>query len=128
MSLWTFKCYISEFGVDYVGEWYENLPPKAQAKLDTILEHFRDTPHTEWSSNHFFPLTGHEGIYEIRFRISKVLYRPLGCFGPNRGEFTFLVGAREHGDDFEPRRAPETADERRITLSRQKERAHECSF
>lgn len=128
MSLWTFKCFISESGTDYVGDWYEDLPPKAQAKMDTILEHFRDTPHTEWSSNHFFPLSGHDGIYEIKFTIKNVVYRPLGCFAPSRGEFTFLVGAREHGDAFEPRRAPDTADERRAILLKDKERANECSF
>lgn len=128
MPPWVFKCFVSETGADYFADWYESLPPKAQAKFDTLLEHFRDTPHTQWSTNHFFPLTSHGGIYEIRFRINKILYRPLGCFGPERSEFTFLVPAREHGDAFEPRNAPELADDRRGIILRDKERAHECTF
>ncbi len=129
MGLWTFKCYISENGRDLIGDWYSSeLSPKAKAKFDTLLEHFRDTPHTKWGSSYLRPLTGYEGIFEICFQVLNVVYRPLGFFGADRYEFTFLIGAREHGDRFEPKTAPDTAQERMGDVLINKERAHECNF
>lgn len=106
---------------------YMNLPPKAQAKFDTIIEHLRDNPHTNWGG-YISPLTGHEGIFEIKFMSNRIVYRPLGCFGPDRHDFTLLIGAREHGDAFEPRNAPNIANDRRTVILQNGERAHECDF
>ena len=39
-------------------------------------------------------------------------YRPLGCYGPDRNEFTLLIGAKEIGSKFEPKDAPNKAMER----------------
>src|SRR5690349_7024534 len=103
MPLWVFKCFLSENGRDVIDAWYQELAPAAQAKFDTILEHLRDAPHTQWSTHFVYPLTDSDGIYEIRFKIRNVLYRPLGFFGPSRHEFTLLVPAREQGDRFVPR-------------------------
>jgi hypothetical protein len=111
-----------------VDEWYDTLPPKAQAKLDTLIEHFKDLPHTKWGSNYLKELEGYEGIFEIRFSANKVVYRPLGFFGSGRGEFTFLIGAREHGDRFEPITAPATADTRMKDVRRNGKLAYECGF
>jgi len=46
-----------------------------------------------------------------------VQYRPLGCYGPERREFTLLIGAVEKGGKL-PRAALEAAVQRRkIILS-----------
>lgn len=45
------------------------------------------------------------GIGEIRFEYKNVQYRPLGFWGPNRNEFTFLFFALEISDRFEPETA-----------------------
>src|SRR5687768_8178315 len=83
MPLWTFKCFLGNSGDDLFDIWYNNQAYQAQAKLDVIIEHFRDKPHTKWGGSYFFPLTGYPGIFEIKFRVANVLYRPLGCFGPD---------------------------------------------
>jgi hypothetical protein len=111
-----------------IDDWYAGLPHKAQAKLDNLIEHFRDNPHHKWGSNYLKPLVGYDGIFEIRFQLLNVLYRPLGYFGPKRGDFTFLVGAWEQGDEFVPRGAPDTAIERRAIIQLDEDRAHECDF
>ena len=128
MALWIFKGFLSESGRDIFQEWYEQLPARAQAKFDTILEYLRDTPHTQWFTIVVLPLSEAEGIFEIRFKIRNVLYRPLGCFGPGRGEFTLLVPAREHGNRFEPTNAIALAETRRILVLKDKGRAGECNF
>ena len=128
MAVWIFKGFLSESGRDLFQEWYEQLPERAQAKFDTILEYLRDTPHTQWSTTVVLPLSEAEGIFEIRFKIRNVLYRPLGCFGPGRGEFTFLVPAREHGNRFEPNNAIALAEARRTLVLKDKGRARECDF
>lgn len=128
ISMWTFKCYITENGRDVIAEWYEGLPIKAQAKFDWCISSFRDLPQHLWSKEHFEPLKGFEGIFELRFTINNIVYRPLGCFAPHRHDFTLLIGAREHGDRFEPKNAPKTALERRLIILESEERACECDF
>jgi hypothetical protein len=128
MSLWTFKCFLSEQRRDIIDEGYQGLPSAAQAKFDTILEHLRDTPNGQWNSNIVCALTDSDGIYEIRFKVRNVLYRPLGFFGLNRYEFTLLVPAREQGDRFVPRNAISRAEERKRIVLQNKERACECDF
>jgi len=128
MPVWIVKGFFSEYGRDIFQEWYEQLPERAQAKFDAILEYLRDTPHTQWSTAVVLPLSEAEGIFEIRFKIRNVLYRPLGCFGPDRGEFTLLAPAREHGNRFEPKNAVALAETRRIIVLNDKRRACECSF
>jgi hypothetical protein len=128
MVLWVVKCFLSEHGRDVIDEWYCALSASAQRKFDTILEHLRDTPHTQWSTHLVYPLADSDGIFEIRFKIRNVLYRPLGFFGPDRGEFTLLVPAREQGNDFVPRNAKTLAEERKNIVLNDRGRAHECGF
>jgi len=128
MPLWTFKCFLSQANQDLFDLWYGAQSDAAKAKLDVIVEHFRDKPHTKWGGNYFFPLTGYSGIFEIKFRVANVLYRPLGCFGPDRMDFTFLIGANEQGDEFVPLNAPEIATQRMAVIKADRNRAHECDF
>lgn len=129
MVIWTFKCFLDESGQDVMDDWYENeLTVKAQARFDKILEHFRDSPLTAWGSNYFKQLEGYEGIYEIRFTVNNIVHRPLGCFAPFKNDFTFLIGAREQGDRFVPKTAPETAQKRRDIILKDFNRAYECHF
>lgn len=129
MSPWVFKCYRDENGNDLMNDWYKKeLTVQARARFDKILEHFRDLPNTSWGSNYFKQLRGYDGIYEIRFTVNNIVYRPLGCFDPFKGDFTFLIGAREQGDEFIPRKAPEIAEKRRDIIIKDPKRAYECSF
>lgn len=128
MPLWTFKCFLSKTGQDLFDLWYGSQVDAAQAKLDVLVEHFRDKPHTKWGGNYFFPLTGYPGIFEIKFRVANVLHRPLGCFGPERMDFTFLIGANEQGDEFVPPTAPQIAVQRMEIIKKDRSRARECDF
>jgi hypothetical protein len=129
MALWLFKSYLDENGADVIANWYATeLNVKEQARFDKLLEHFRDNEQTEWGGNYFKPLSGYDGIFEIRFEVQNILWRPLGFFGPNRSEFTILVGAREKGDAFIPKSAPNTALKRRDIVLKDNSRSYECSF
>lgn len=91
MDLWTFKGFVDENGVNVFDEWYKELPKQAQAKIDWLLtELFPSRTFIEWGAKHIKKLEG--DIYEVRFEIDKIAYRPLGAFAPNKNDFTFLVG------------------------------------
>ena len=126
MGLWIFRCFLSVSGRDLIGEWVHALPQKAQLKLQIILQHLRDSPVDDWVRPFFAPLE--QGIFEVRFKSRNVLFRLLGFFGPRSGDFTFLVGAREHGDRLEPRNSLETAQQRRQIVLAEDRRSHECTF
>lgn len=128
MSLWNFKCYKSPAERDPIGDWYRDIPVGARAKFDVCLEYFRDNPQNLWGSERFKPLTNYDGIFEVRFAFKNILYRPLGYFGPDRHDFTFLIAAREQGDRFVPRNAPDLAIERKKQIERSEATANECCF
>ena len=129
IPLWIFKGYLNDRGENVIDAWYEHdLPIKAKARFDKILEHFRDSPRTAWGGTYFFPLTGYDGIFEVKFTVQNIQYRPLGCFGPGKAEFTFLIGAREIGNAFDPKNAPGIAAKRREEISKYPNKANECSF
>lgn len=104
---WTFKCFKSSSGTNEIRKWLRALPEKDQAKIDArirqleILKTLRE-PYVK-------PLTGYAGLFEIKVFSGNVQYRPIGCYGPERREFTILFGAIEKGNRFEPRNAPDTA-------------------
>jgi hypothetical protein len=110
MKIWTFKKFI-ERGVSDVDGWRKGLPPKARARMDVIISHLEIT--LDWRDiKYVTPLSGYEGILEIKFIVQNRQYRPLGCYGPKRS-FIMLIGAEEKGGKFEPLSAPETAVKRR---------------
>jgi len=112
MNIWTFKIYVNQN--NDVSSWLDGLPHKAKARLDLILRHMEITK--DWTQTPYFtPLTGYNGISEIKFIVQNIQYRPLGCYGLASNEYTILIGAREKGNRFEPINAPE------IALSRKKE-------
>jgi hypothetical protein len=105
--------YIDERGANPIAAWLTDpreVPIKAKAKIDRILLQLADTP--IWVRPLTSNLDTHEGIVEIRIQHMNVLYRPLGFRGPGDGQFTLLCPAREQGDEFIPRNAPMTAENR----------------
>lgn len=121
MKEWTFRVFWDDGKVSDFLEWRKRLPHRARAKLDKIITYMEITK--DWTNTKYFrPLSGYEGIAEIRFFINNKQYRPLGCYGPKKGEFTLLVGAEEKGNRFRPLSAPETAKRRRLLVLREGER------
>jgi hypothetical protein len=68
-------------------------------------------------------------VYKLRIRSEGVQLRPMLCKGPisNDLEYTLLLGATERGDHYQPRNAPELAEENRevVLMDRSRRRLHE---
>lgn len=109
-SEWAFRDFLDGRGLNVVREWIITLSPAAQAKIDTILLLLR--VQKVWPPQYVSALRGYSGIYELRAGSSGVQYRPLGCHGPGRKEFTILIGTVEKGGKL-PKRDCETAVERK---------------
>ncbi len=112
---WTFKVFVDQNGSSDFLIWRKELSPKARQRMDQIINYMEFTK--DWTQTAYFrPLTGYAGICEIRFIVSNTQYRPLGCRGPDPGMFTLLVGAKEQGDEFVPKGAPDLATRRRAMV------------
>ena len=109
-SEWAFRDFLNGRGLNVVREWIVTLPPAAQAKIDTIILLLQ--VQKVWPPQYVSALQGYSGIYELRAGSCGVQYRPLGCHGPRRKEFTILIGTVEKGGKL-PRRDCETAVERK---------------
>ena len=115
MKEWTIQVYQDERGnCDFLA-WRDALPPNAKARMDNIIEFLEVTK--VWSGTSYIKqLKGYNRIYEIRFIVSNIQYRPLGCYGPTRKTFVFLIGATEQGDEFNPKNAPWKASKRKSKI------------
>jgi len=109
--LWKIRCYRSTRGVDEVRKWYDGIPTRAQVKFRGRVSFLAQTPRSGWKREPFDLLTGYD-LGEIRFNVGGVEYRPLGFFSPGM-TFTIAVGATERDGKFDPKRAPETAMQRK---------------
>jgi hypothetical protein len=130
VEMWTFKGYVDDTDTNVFDAWYEDLPTKAQAKLDWILKLFEPRPNNEWISKYFKKLKGYENLYEVRFEIQGIVYRPLGSFAPFRKDFTFTIGTTKKRKDVLIPIDAENIALRRLDLILQNpnERARECEF
>lgn len=113
LALWTFRCYVSSSGRRAVREWYNQQSDEVQAAFDVSLEFLAQRSRDEWRRPHFDQLSGQmRQIGEIRFKVDKQ-YRVLGFFGPNRWDFTMVIGCTKKGSVYDPPSALSTALERR---------------
>lgn len=109
-NIWKLKVFISINGVCDFEKWLAKQLPEDRAKIDIFLNRLLITE--LWSRKHVRPLTGYSKINEIVIKGKNIQLRPLGCFGPNRKEFTILLGAEERGNHFVPKDALIRAEER----------------
>lgn len=114
MNYWIFKHFHNDQKIDLIEVWLRKLPIEDQVKIEArfaLLAGFKDK--TLWKKPFARKLQGMKkraDIWEIRINSDRILYRPLGCFGPGENEFTVLIDAIEVSTGvFDPRRAPETA-------------------
>jgi hypothetical protein len=122
---WRFRDYLDGRETNVILEWSAGLPATAQAKLDTILLLLRVAQ--SFPPQYVSALRGYEGILELRIGSCGVQYRPLGCYGPNRKEFTLLIGSIEKGGKL-PKADCETAVERRKKILKDRRRTCEHDF
>jgi hypothetical protein len=109
MTYWKFKEFVSESRGEFES-WLNDLPIRDQLKIEVFIKRLLTIEN--WPPKLVFPLKGYKKIYELRIKGPHVQYRPLGCYGPDRNEFTLLVGAKEEESKFEPKDAPDKAMER----------------
>jgi hypothetical protein len=107
--MWTFYDFLDGRGVNLIRQWLDGLPAKARAKIDIRLLHMRAK--TVWPEPWVSALTDWPKLIELRIGASGDAYRPLGFYGPERREFTIVLGAMEKGKL--PTRVLEVADDNR---------------
>jgi hypothetical protein len=97
-------------------DWYEYQSDAVQSAVDVSLEFLAQRTRNEWRRPEFDLLSGKmRAIGEIRFKVDKQ-YRILGFFGPNRHEFTMLLGASKKGNVYTPTNALDSALERHSNI------------
>ncbi len=80
--------------------------------LRVALRYLRTTERRDWQRPEAARLKTKVEIYEIRFKAAKKQFRPLGFFGPVKGQFTIVVWATKKQDIYKPFDAINTAAER----------------
>ena len=106
-----------------IGDWYDRQNGDVQSALDVALEFLGQRPRSEWRRPEFDLLSGKmKAIGEIRFKVDKQ-YRILGFFGPNRSDFTMLVGSSKKGKAYNPANTLATALDR---MSQEKSDGRRC--
>ena len=115
---WTFLDYVDASGSNQIEAWLESLPKGARtpvrAKFAAILTIAR--AQRQLLPPRFCVLHGVERMLEIKFIEGRVAYRPLACYGPERGEVTLLAGATERNNQYRPAGVLETANRRRAEV------------
>lgn len=111
---WAFKDFVSPAGRNLIHEWLEGLP--ARARINARIRLLELTDELRFPDVRI--LRGEcRGLFELRVKADNVQYRPLGYYGPGRGEVTLLIGAVERGGHFEPPSACRTALDRQALIA-----------
>lgn len=111
MGWWTILDYLAADGTNEIRSWLDRLPTAAQVRIDARIGYLQIT--RVWPPQYISARRDCQGIYELKIVSSGVQYRPLGFYGPERREFTLLMGAIEKGGRVEPRDFCDIALERR---------------
>ncbi len=121
--MWLFCEFVTEGGRGTITEWYKGLLVEAQRDFEDRVRYLANVPRRLWSLPYYRQLTVHIG--EIRFKANRTQYRPLGFFGPEEGQFTLLMGAREKDRKFIPKDAITQSEQRRKIVLVDKRRIRE---
>lgn len=110
----TFRDFLDSAGDNVIQAWLDSFDKttrdKVRAKLTTYLGNLKDP--LAWSRHQIKKLSGTNGIWEIRFEIMNVQYRPL-LFKANGGFAILVAGAIEKSGRFVPADSISTAQTRR---------------
>lgn len=108
MKRWSFRNYVQVGGKNRVRKWYLELTVKEQAKLDRLLVVLEQQEY--WQFPQYKALSDVKaGLGEIRWKGGGKQMRLLGCRGPERGQYTLLLGCSHKGDRYTPTSALKTA-------------------
>lgn len=120
--------YVNNKGTNEFKEWSRKLQKIQRAKLNEKLDKLMlvgDGLMPELLTD-----AGITNIKKLRIKVQNVQLRPLLCNGPidKESEYTLLMGAKEVGDKWEPKSAPQKAFNRMqevTTNPAKKRRKHE---
>ncbi|MHB8577410.1 MAG: hypothetical protein ACYDCQ_19025 [Dehalococcoidia bacterium] len=107
---WVFFDFVNAKGENEISARLRTWPDAVWVMLDTRLDYLA-TQRIHEDRNWIAKLDDtHDrycaDLYEIRLRVKGVQYRPIAYRGPAPyGQFTLLFGAREKGNQFDPRAA-----------------------
>jgi hypothetical protein len=106
-----------------VSEWLDSQTPEVQFAFETRMKFLVAQSGGGWDRPNVGQLHGKcKGLFEIRLKVNKVQYRPIGYFsGPQ--EFTFVAFATERDGKFDPPDICKTAQARRVLIELNKERS-----
>jgi hypothetical protein len=110
--------------VNTIRVWLDSLPEKASAKIDVRILFMQSI--RVWPEAYVSSLKGWPKLIELRVVSAGNQYRPIGFYGPKRGEFTLVLGAVEKGKL--PRRILEAADGNRELVLSDRQRIVEHVF
>jgi Phage derived protein Gp49-like (DUF891) len=114
MERWTFFDFLSERGENEIHRWLNSgMPKAAKAKINARIAALQGFP--IFPEQYVSAFAGWPGLLELRIVSGGVQYRPLGYYGPGRGQFSILVGGVEKGKL--PTRLLEVANERRTIVN-----------
>jgi hypothetical protein len=100
---WIIRDYVNG-NVNEIRQWIDSLEVKrARIKIDVRLKDLQSVAQLRYP--YVEKWVGESGLYEVRVVFGGVQYRLLGCYGPNKQEFTLLVGATMRDDKLEPKNA-----------------------
>lgn len=115
---WTFKVAIVSRR-DEVLTWINTQQVKVRAKIKERIDDLEIAPIGDWVRPYIDKIHGYDKLREIRIKFNSNEYRLIGCFGPERREFTFLIGAVERDGKFTPRSALDIADRRSKDINKE---------
>lgn len=117
MPRYVFYDFVDADGVNQIERWLTSEVPSThrnavRSRLRARIE--AQQLKATFSLPEFRDLHGQcDGLFEFRFMVKQVPYRPLACHGLRRGEVVILFGAKEHSDSFVPLNACRQALARR---------------
>lgn len=127
MDAWVFMDFLDARGVNEIHVWLHSsgVTKDARAKINARIASLQGFP--LFPEQYISAYRGWPGILELKIVCDGVQYRPLGFYGPERGQFSLLVGCVEKGRI--PKRLLEVADERRklVILLPSRVRKHDFS-
>jgi hypothetical protein len=124
MDSWTFFDFFSERGENEIHRWLGKIPKAAKAKINARIAALQGFP--IFPEQYISAYNGWPGVFELRIVSAGVQYRPLGFYGPSRGQFSLLVGGVEKGKL--PKQLLEVANERRTLVINQPSRVRRHDF
>src|ERR1035441_5019129 len=125
MAKWIICDYVHPGYGNLIRGWSSRLAKKEKAKLNRRIDSLE--LHGVGLIPGIVAPTGVASIFKLKIH-GKVQLRPMLCEGPGALTFTFLLGAKEVQNSYEPSGAPETAAEYRKDLfanSKERQIPHE---